>query len=100
MTKDTFTDNGTKHSQTNRLVHTIEEGVSPSEAVIKATAKLTGTSVLDLEPLYHVIDPAHIDGVLEKANGGASNTEISFEFNGCDVKVESTRVVVRRGDST
>lgn len=97
MTNDEFANRGQQNSQPNQLSYTIGANESPSEAIIKATAAFTNTNVLDLEPLYHTIDPDSIDGMFNSTDGNVESVEASFEFNGCNVEIHSKKVIIRKG---
>lgn len=73
-------------TEPTQLTYPISEEESPSEAVVRAVAKHTDTAILDLEPLYHIIDPEYLDGIFEKIDGIGS-AEISFQYNGSTVTV-------------
>lgn len=96
MTDDDRINWGTDGDQLNRdgeLTYAIGDDERPSEAVVRAVAAFTDTRVLDLDPLYHAIDPDHVDTLLDGSNG-AEHARVSFGFNGCAVTVESETVRV------
>lgn len=101
MTDDPLPDGGTDRNRPARLTYAIDDDEKPSTAVVRAVAALTNRRILDLDPLYDVIDPTHIDGVFENADGNQRQIEISFTFNGCAVTItrEEIRIHVRDGDS-
>lgn len=80
-------------TKTNSLTYPINEK-SPSDAIVRAVSTLTGREILDLDPLYHVIDPDHVDGFFENLTGDVGNTEISFEFNNSQVTVTHEEIYV------
>lgn len=92
--------NDGRATKTNGLTYAIDDDESPSEAVVKAVSALTGRDVLDLDPLYHIIDPDHVDGVFENLDSDAGKTEIAFEFNGCHVSVTHEEVAVEETPET
>lgn len=69
-----------EHSQ--QFIYDIGDDELPSEAVIRAVAAVTDTSVLDLKPLYEVIDPDHLDSTLDEI-GTTVSTTLSFRYHGC-----------------
>lgn len=74
----------------------IDNTEQPSVAVVRAVAELTGEDIRDLNPLYNVIDPNHLDGVFKKNDStGSSRAEVSLRFNGCTVIVTPKKVTVR-----
>lgn len=80
------------------LTYELEGDESTSEGVIRAVAMATGSSVLDLDPLYDVIDPAHLDETFggQDRSRSALNGTVSLQYAGCRVRVmqtEGTRVV-------
>lgn len=98
MTRVPLTDGGSdpdRSSRSRRLVYDVGDGERPSEAVVRAVARLTGTSPSELEPLYDAVDPDHLNGLFESASGGASRMELSFDYDGCAVTVLYDRVRVR-----
>ncbi len=66
---------------------------TPSEAIVRAVAAATDTAILDLDPLYDVIDPDNLDGAFA-SGGDGSHLELTFTFNGCAVRVTQDRVDV------
>ncbi|ADD05736.1 uncharacterized protein Nmag_2169 [Natrialba magadii ATCC 43099] len=77
-----------------RSTYEITDDQSPSETVIRGVAALTNTPVLDLAPLYTVIDPTQLDELYEKTSD-AVQAELSFTYSGCAVTVTRTAVHVR-----
>lgn len=71
----------------------IEPDEKPSEAVIRAVSALTDTGVLDLEPLYDVIRPDHLDELFDGAAASAESS-LSFTYAGCAVTVTTGTVHV------
>lgn len=90
---------GDRASEPLGLTYEVDADEPHSEAVVRAVATLTDTSPLDLEPLYDVIDPTHLDGIFEASESGP-RTEGSFEFTfgGCRVAVTYEEVRVREID--
>ncbi len=68
----------------------------PSEAVVHAVAAATDRSVTDLDPLYGVVDSDSLDALLERGSSAAAR----FRYEGCDVRVTGTHVVVWTDDDT
>ncbi|ODR79557.1 hypothetical protein BG842_06525 [Haladaptatus sp. W1] len=97
MTHDSSNDNETD-TQTTEITYEIGEGESPSEAVVRATADLTNTPVIDLDPLYFVMDPVHLDGLFgeSRRRPGHKEHSVTFSFNGCHISITRDTVVVRR----
>lgn len=101
MTDTPATDGGTDFESSGRRrqrVYDRGREEAPSEAVVHAVADLTGTDPLDLEPLYHVIDPDVLDGVFLRDPEGVVEAEITIEYNECTVTVTPDTVHVRRLD--
>lgn len=71
-----------------------------SAAVVRAVASLTNASIVDLDPLYEVIDPEHLDALFGGAHGGTAGTDrsVTFVFHGCRVTVTRDTVHVRECD--
>lgn len=78
------------------VTYEIDGDERPSEAVVRAVASITNTPLLDLEPLYDVIDPEHLDGMFDGPGGAAAGSSVTFRFNGCRVTVSPETVHVRR----
>ncbi|WP_458191111.1 HalOD1 output domain-containing protein [Haladaptatus sp. NG-WS-4] len=99
MTNYSSDDNETA-SQATELTYEIGEGETPSEAVVRATAALTNTPVIDLDPLYSVMDPVHLDGLFSESSRRTDHKEnsVTFSFNGCCISVAGDTVVVRRSE--
>lgn len=85
------------------LTYSLDQNECPSEAVVRAVASLTGTPILDLEPLYEVIDPDHLDGLFGQSRGAEylQNSSVSFSYNECTVIVtpDAVHVAVSASDS-
>lgn len=97
MTDDTISDNGVESAKRNvKFTYEIDDDESPSEAVVRAVSSFMNTSVLDLGPLYEVIDPNHLNGVFEtpEAEGGIEECSITLRYNGCQAIVTQERVYV------
>ncbi|WP_135305452.1 HalOD1 output domain-containing protein [Haloarcula amylovorans] len=91
------TANSTMTEPTQSMSYEIGETEPPSIAVVKAVAAMTGEDVRDLEPLYEVLNPVHLDGMFDDVDGGAhSHAEVSLQFNGCTVTVTAGSVQVQR----
>lgn len=93
-------DNGSKDrlsEQDSDLTYEIDDDELPSQAVVRAVATLTDTPILDLEPLYHVLDPDHLDGLIEGAEDNTRfyESSVTIDFNGCRVTVTEDAVHVR-----
>lgn len=87
-------------SQEGELVYEIGPDETPSAAVVRAVASLTDTAMLELEPLYDVVDSKHLDGLVEESNEKRSSIEssVTFDFNGCEVTVAQDTVHVHEHD--
>lgn len=100
MTDSSIPHDGSDDAETARateLTYAIGEDERPSEAVVRATARLTDTSPLDLEPLYDVVDPDQLDGLFAESGDRAIPDErsVTITFNGCRVSVTGDEVFVR-----
>ncbi|WP_433634750.1 HalOD1 output domain-containing protein [Halomicrococcus sp. NG-SE-24] len=85
-----LTDGGSDRNQSTSspsITYDIAPDEKPSEAVVRAVAALTDMSILDLDPVYEVIDPGHVDGIFTTDESRSQHVELSFEFNGCTVTV-------------
>ena len=81
-------------TQRDSLVYEIDEDERPSVAVVRAVGALTNTATLDLEPMYHAIDPEYLDK-LASVRDGSENRSISFEYSECSVTVTPRTVQVQ-----
>ncbi|WP_415382489.1 HalOD1 output domain-containing protein [Halosimplex sp. TS25] len=66
----------------------------PTVAVVRAVAAATDRSITDLRPLYHAVEADSLDYLLE----GAGDASVTFRYEGCDVAVDETHVLVRVTD--
>jgi len=96
MTGQTPTENNAKASrplQNKEVVYEIGDNEKPSVAIIQAVAALTDTPVTDLDSLYKIVDPEHLDGIIENHDDSPDVVvSISFRFNGCIVTVNQNTV--------
>lgn len=94
MTDNNVTDSTDRDhaAEPTPLSYPIGDDQPVSEAVIRAVAKHTNTAILDLEPLYTIIDPEYLNGIFEKIDDDGT-AELSFQYNGSTVTV--TQEVVR-----
>ena len=67
-----------------------------SQVVVNAVAEVLDRSPLDLEPLYHFLDPEALDDLVDRSVGTESveETTVRFEFAGCRVAVSPVAVQV------
>lgn len=103
MTDSPPADDGSKDvtgRQTTEITCELDEDEQPSEAVVRATAALTDRSVIDLDPLFDVVDPDHLDGLFSNRGMGPDREErsVTFTFNGCHVSITGRKIVVRAPD--
>ncbi|WP_436923971.1 HalOD1 output domain-containing protein [Halosimplex amylolyticum] len=66
----------------------------PSVAIVRAVAAATDQTVTDLRPLFHVVDSDSLDRLFD----GEGDPSVRFRYEGCDVTVNSTYVLVRAAD--
>lgn len=100
MTDSSNTDGGSEDvigRPETEITFEIGQNEEPSEAVVRATAALTNRSVIDLDPLFDVMDPDHLDGIFAKGGTelGREERSVTFDFNGCHVSITGQQVVVR-----
>ncbi|WP_433631726.1 HalOD1 output domain-containing protein [Halomicrococcus sp. NG-SE-24] len=103
MTDNPITDgNGENDRRERRSEFTYDVGTdeSPSHAVVNAVAAYTNRSPIDLDPLYDVVDPDHLDGLFGKRGPESSRAGGSFVllFGGCEVTVTRDEIRVREAD--
>lgn len=96
---DGGSDGATGHRETE-ITYEIGENEPPSEAVVRATAALTNRSVIDLDPLFDVIDPDHLDGLFDTrgTEPGSEERSVTFTFDRCHVSITGRQIVVRAID--
>lgn len=97
MTDDNNAPETNDSTRTESLSYELDADERPSEAVVHTIAELTDTSVLDLNPLYNVIDPEYLDGMItgRKDSGTIEECSTSFHFNGCLVTVNQNTVRIQ-----
>lgn len=68
-----------------------DEEDAVSERVINQVADVTGTDPLELEPLYHSVDPDCLDTLFEtsESTAGQSGGHVQFSMAGCRVVVSA-----------
>lgn len=78
------------------LTYTLDDDERPSEAVVRAVASLTDSRIIDLDPLYDVVDPDHLNGLFDRSGDRRLHTDssVTFEFNECTVTVTQSTVYV------
>ncbi|QLG49170.1 HalOD1 output domain-containing protein [Natrinema halophilum] len=70
---------------------------SPSSAVVRAVADVTGRDVTAIQPLYEAIDPDALDRFLTHGKASARPRMLSFRFEHCDVTVDAEgRIDIKR----
>lgn len=70
------------------VIRSIDEGDSPSVAVVRAVSEATGRSVTELEPLEHTVDTDALDSLFSpRANDEPRTGRFSFEYAGLDVTI-------------
>lgn len=71
-------------------------GVPVSTAVVEAVSNASGTSALDLPPVYHTIDPDALDALFD---GRRTEGSVTFRYADHQVTVHADRTVeVARAD--
>ena len=70
----------------------ITEDERPAEVVVTAVAAVTERSPLEMTPLYGVVDPDALDALC----CDNSNVTTCFQYEGCQVLVDSGVVRVRK----
>jgi len=105
MTDSSTTKDGSddvKATEATEITYEIGIDEPPSNAVVRATAALTDRPVIELDPLFDVVDPDHLDGVFNDTRGKLipEESSVTFTFNGCHVSLSDEEVVVRLLDQT
>lgn len=87
--------------QESELRYRLGGDETPSSAVVRAVASLTNTPALELEPLYDVLDPDHLDGICGGGDDetGIETCSLTFAFNGCLVTVSDEEIRVRHQET-
>ncbi|MFB6103248.1 MAG: HalOD1 output domain-containing protein [Haloplanus sp.] len=86
-------------ARTADITHRIDETETVSEAVVRTVASLTDTPTLDLDPLYGVVDPEHLNRLFETERGAEARGSVSFRFNECRVTVTPEAVHALESDA-
>ncbi|WP_049890196.1 HalOD1 output domain-containing protein [Natronorubrum sulfidifaciens] len=68
---------------------------SISLSVIEALAAETDTDPIELEPLYHVIDPEALDQLFQQ--GTATDAAVTFPYGGHTVEVRGDGTIIVDG---
>ena len=63
----------------------VPDDVPPSTAVVEAVAEVTNDRPEDLPPLYDVVDPDALDGIIGRGTDGV----VAFRYVGCLVNVDA-----------
>lgn len=98
MIRRLCTDGGFDRDAPNRsyeVSYGLSEDDTPSTTVVRAVAAVTGTSPLDLEPLYNAIDSDHLDNFFQNNEKHTVEAELAFTYNGCEVVVTDTEIHVQ-----
>lgn len=68
-----------------------DESDPVSKRVVASVAEATGTDPLDLEPLYHSVDPDCLDRLFDSDAGalGRDGGHVQFSMAGCRVVVDA-----------
>lgn len=68
---------------------------SISLSVIEALAAETGTDPIELEPLYHTVDPEALDQLFQ--DDATGEARVTFEYGGRTVDVRSDGTIIVDG---
>lgn len=68
---------------------------SPSTIVALVIAEITGQSLTDLRPLYHVVDPDALDRIVGDRPSGLHHSErlVEFTYQDFDIRLLSSGVI-------
>ena len=66
------------------------------EGVVRAVATATGRDMLELRPLFDVIDPDAIETLFDSGSAGDTTPDatLTFTYEGCTVETDGDRVRV------
>lgn len=98
MSRRLCTDGGSDRNrvdQSYEVSYDLDEDELPSTVIVRSVASLTDTSPLDLNPLYNVIDPNHLDKLFQNHDESTVQAEITFTYNGCEVTITGDKLYVR-----
>ncbi|ELY56267.1 hypothetical protein C491_15007 [Natronococcus amylolyticus DSM 10524] len=100
MTDDNTPSGPNDATRSKSLSYELDADERPSEVVVHAVATLTDTPILDLDPLYHTVDPDHLDGMItgRKSSGTPTESSFSFHYHGCRVTMNQHTVRVQIDD--
>ncbi|THE65824.1 hypothetical protein D8Y22_06455 [Salinadaptatus halalkaliphilus] len=66
---------------------------SPSLRVVEALAETTDTDPLELEPLYHAIDPEALDRLFQADPNGHASVQFEYASHAIEVRSDGTVAV-------
>lgn len=94
-----------EHSDTVEVYHYDRDTMeSCSDVVVNAVADTLDRSPLELEPLYHRVDPEALDNLVDRSLGARDREDpsVRFSFAGCRVAATpvNVRVVLDRREET
>ncbi|MFB6195442.1 MAG: HalOD1 output domain-containing protein [Haloplanus sp.] len=89
-------DDGRPHesARVESVAYPIAETETPVEAVVRAVASFTNTPVLELNPIYNVIDLEPLERLFDSAADGDGTPDLSVSFRFSDCLVTVTREAV------
>ncbi len=67
-----------------------------TDAIVTATAAVTGRAPGELPLLLDTVDPEGLNRLFDSANGDESSLRVGFEYAGCHIVIEHEEVRVER----
>ena len=66
---------------------TVADGETTTSVVVAAIACVTDSTVAEVPPLHHSVDPGALDGLFDPTRRGRRRGHVEFDHDGCDVSV-------------
>lgn len=66
---------------------TVADDETPTGVVVTAVACVTGSTVGEVSPLHHSVDPDSLNGLFDPTRRGRRRGRVEFEHDGCEVSV-------------
>lgn len=79
---------GTYHAR-----HDPQGNATVCQTLVLAVAEIADRDPMELDPLYHAIDPDTLDDFVESSGSKGSEGNVSFAFEGYDVTVYASGLI-------
>lgn len=80
--------------QASGYTYQLDPDQSVAVGVVEAFSEVYDVEPTSLDPLISVLDPDALDNLFKP--GTSSNPEVEFQYNGCEIQVNSDRNVLVR----